>query len=118
MASTTVQQISKEDIKQAILSLIKENNAEFRHLIAELLPKIEKPVKRKTKKNAANFSPIQHERIPHSEMSFWKSHPHLNPQSPEEFGAKPVSLETIQALQNLFQQPDCPPIEEWVNNLD
>ena len=51
-------------------------------------------------------------------MPFWKTHPHLKPLVAEDFGAEAVSMETIKNLQTLFQQPDCPPIEEWLADLD
>jgi hypothetical protein len=114
MPSTTIQQISTEDVKQAIMSLIKENNAEFKQLFTDLLPKTEKSSKKKAKTKQL----ISNEPIAHSEMPFWKSHPHLKPKTPEDFGAKPISIGTIQALQDLFQQPDCPSIEEWIESLD
>lgn len=117
MTSTINQQFSKEDIKQVVISLIQENNAEIQHLIADLLPKIQVSAKKKSKKKVVP-KPIQNERIPYSEMPFWKTHPHLKPLIPEDFGAQPVSMEAIKKLQTLFQQPDCPPIEEWLADLD
>ena len=117
MTSTASQQISKEDIKQVIISLIQENNAEFTHLIADLMPKIQIPSKKKSKKKVESTF-VQNERIPYSEMPFWKTHSHLKPLVAEDFGAEAVSMETIKNLQTLFQQPDCPPIEEWLADLD
>ena len=117
MTSTVNQQILKENIKQVIISLIEENNAEIQHFIADLLPKIQASSKKKSKKKSVH-PVIQNERVPHNKMPFWKTHPHLKPLKPEDFGAEPISMEAIKNLQNLFQQPDCPPIEEWIADLD
>jgi hypothetical protein len=82
MTDTIVQQpVSFEDLKQVVLSLIKENNAEFKQLLADSLPKIapSKPKKAKEQQEALNGTPVKKERIPYSEMPFWKANPHLKP---------------------------------------
>jgi hypothetical protein len=82
MTSTAVQQtVSTEDVKQAIIALIKENNAEIKQLLGDLFPQLVSPVRKKTKPKQApiNGVAVKKERIPYSEMPFWKANPHLKP---------------------------------------
>ena len=114
MATATVQQISKEEIKEAIITLIKENNAEFKQLLSDLLPKTPETPKKKPKQNAP-IEVVKKERVPYNEMPFWKANPHLKPLDATPYAIK---KEDFEALQTLFQQSDCPPIEEWIAELD
>ena len=47
MTTVTIQQVSTETVKEAIITLIQENNTEFKQLIAGLSPK----KRRRTRKN-------------------------------------------------------------------
>lgn len=114
MASGTIRQISKEEIKEAIVDLIKENNAEFRQLLNDLMPKTSVTTKKKQKQNSSPKI-VKKERVAYQEMPFWKAHPELKPLDATKFA---VQKEDFYALQTLFQEPDCPPIEEWIAELD
>lgn len=114
MASGTIPQVSKEEIKEAIMALIKENNAEFKQLLNDLMPKTNLTTKKKRKQDSSP-SIIKKERVAYQEMPFWKAHPELKPLDAAKFA---VQKEDFYALQTLFQQPDCPPIEEWIAELD
>jgi hypothetical protein len=121
MTATALQQVSNEDIKQAILDLIRENNAEFKQFLGDVLPKPQSNNAKKAPKKSVEKSAIQDEqavrkeRVPYSEMPFWKANPHLKPRVPE---GKGITMDVIKQLQVLFQEPDCPPIEEWIAQLD
>jgi hypothetical protein len=104
MTTTAVQAVSQEDIKQAILALIRENNAEFKQLLGDFLPK-SKPMsaKKTTKKQVIEAElPAPKVRVPYSEMPFWKANPDLKPLIPE---GKGISMEAIRELQALFKEP-------------
>ena len=119
MATTSVQKVSTEDVKQAILALIKENNAEFKQLLSEVLPKLTVSNPKKKKDTSKNLSdlPIQTERIPYSEMPFWKANPHLKPLKLEADAASKEEFFTqIKALQELFKELDITD-EEWLEQI-
>jgi hypothetical protein len=121
MTATAIQQVSNEDIKQAILALIRENNAEFKQFLGDALPNAKPIVSKKAPKKAVEKQvvqeeqPVKKERIPYSEMPFWKANPQFKPRVPE---GKGITMEAIKELQALFQEPDCPPVEEWIAQLD
>ena len=115
MATATIQQVSTEDIKEAILLLIKENNAEFQQLLNNLTSKKKRSAKTKPKEETP-ITVVKKERVPYYEMPFWKANPHLKPHVVEKGSG--ITIETIRELQALFQEPDCPPIEWWLNELD
>ena len=117
MPTTSVQKVSTEEVKQAILALIKENNAEFKQLLSQLLPSMTISAPKKNKKTAQSLPtlPPHTERIPYDEMPFWKANPHLKPLKSEGLG---VSIESIKELQAFFQEPGNEITEEWFDMLD
>ena len=117
MPTTSVQKVSTEDVKQAILALMKENNAEFKQMLGEILPKLTVSNPKKKKDISKNLSdlPAQTERVPYSEMPFWKANPHLKPLKLEGGG---VSIEVIKELQAFFQEPGNEITDEWFEMLD
>ena len=117
MATATVQQISKEDIKEAIMTLIKENNAEFRQLLSDLLPKTLEKTKKKVKHNAP-FTVIKKERVPYREMPFWKANPDLKPRNPKDFGGEPLSKEFFDALMAFATNPETQLTDEMIQDID
>jgi hypothetical protein len=121
MTSTTVQVAPIEaTIKQAIVALIKENNAEFQQLLADTLPKSVPSFSKKEKKKqlVLNGLTVKKERIPYSEMPFWKANPHLKPLDPETLGAKPLSKEFFHALLAFANDPELRPTDEMIENID
>jgi hypothetical protein len=117
MTSTAVQAVSQEDIKQAILALIRENNAEFKQLLGDFLPK-SKPIvaKKTTKKQVIQEElPVAKVRVPYSEMPFWKANPDLKPLIPE---GKGISMEAIRELQAFFQESGNEITDEMLEMLD
>lgn len=117
MTSTAIQQVSTEDIKQAILSLVRENNAEFKQFLGDVLPKSTPIVAKKTAKKplVQEVSPVKKERIPYSEMPFWKANPDLKPLVPE---GKGITLEAIRELQTFFKESGNEITDEWLEMLD
>jgi hypothetical protein len=118
MTSTAAQTVPTEQaIKQAIIALIKENNAQFKQLLADALPKSEPSVAKKEQHEAANQngSAAPKPRIPYSEMPFWKANPHLKPRVPEGEG---TTLAAIKELQAFFQEPGNEITDVWFDMLD
>lgn len=113
-AATPIQQVTTEEVKLAILALIRENNAEFKAFLSSILPKKEnKPVSKKEIKNTSKpITIVQGERIPYSEMPFWKANPHLKPVDLKAQGYG-VSVEAFKNLQALFQEPGNEITDEW-----
>jgi hypothetical protein len=118
MTSTAVQSVSSEDIKQAILALIKENNAEFKQFLGDVLPK-SKPVapKKPVKKQVVQEEPFVNKvHIPYSEMPFWKANPHLKPRVLEgKGGLSKEFLDALKAAQESFADVSD---EEWRDILE
>ena len=121
MTSTVIQTVSPEDVKQAIIALIKENNADFRQFIVDNLPNLALPAPKKTKKkqtlpntspqNGSDANTAKKERIPYSEMPFWKANPHLKPRIPEGKGTDiEAFLKAIESAQESFKDISD---EEW-----
>jgi hypothetical protein len=117
MTATALQQVSNEDIKQAILALIRENNAEFKQFLGDVLPKTQPNDARKAPKKVAvhREEVVKKERIPYSEMPFWKANPHLKPRVPE---GKGITMEAIKELQAFFKEPGNEITDEWLEMLD
>jgi hypothetical protein len=122
MTSTAVQTVSQEEIKQAILALIRENNAEFKQLLGDFLPKSKPVVAKKTpKKQAVQVElPVAKVRVPYSEMPFWKANPDLKPVDIEKTGAKPLTKEFYDALSKMhetFKDISDAEWDEWLEQL-
>jgi hypothetical protein len=124
MTATAIQQVSNEDIKQAILALIRENNAEFKQFLGDALPNAKPIVSKKApKKEAKNQvvqeeQPIKKERIPYSEMPFWKANPQFKPLNIEDSGAKPLSKEFFEALVAFAKDPELRLTDEMIKDID
>ena len=114
MATATVQDVSTEVLKEAIMLLIEEHKTEFKQLLNGSSARKKAITKKKKDANMPTAS-VEKERVPYHEMPFWKANPDLKP-----LDATPYSIkkEDFEALQALFQQQDCPPIEEWIAELD
>jgi hypothetical protein len=115
MTSTAVQTVSQEEIKQAILALIRENNAEFKQLLGNALPKSKPVVAKKTtkKQEIQAESPPVKVRVPYSEMPFWKANPDLKPVDIEKTGGKPLTKEFYDALLTMHEHFKDVSDEEW-----
>lgn len=120
MTSTAVQPISIEDAKQAIIALIKENNADFRQFLVEIMTQVapSSPKKAKKKHVPQNSSPVNAEHIPYSEMPFWKANPHLKPLDPKDSGAEPLSKDFFDALLAFGNDPELRLTDEMIENID
>ena len=116
MATATIQQISTEDIKEAILLLIKENNAEFQQLLNNLTSKKKRSAKTKPKEETP-IAVVKKERVPYYEMPFWKANPHLKPINAKEEGYG-MTLEAFRELQAFFKEPGNEVTDEWLEMLD
>ena len=117
MTSTAVQVVPTEAITQAIISLIKENNAEFQRLIADALPKSKPSVSKKDKKKQVvlNGLPVKKERVPYSEMPFWKANPDLKPLTLEP---STTQKEFFEALMAFATNPETQLTDEMIEGLD
>lgn len=86
MTATAIQQVTTEDVKQGILALIRENNAELKAFLGEVSAKItDTPTPQNgrikaQKSKKATFTVVEGARVPYSEMPFWKENPHLQEQ--------------------------------------
>ena len=120
MTSTAVQTVSQEEIKQAILALIRENNAEFKQLLGNVLPKAKPVVAKKTTKKQAfqSESPVAKVRVPYSEMPFWKANPDLKPVDIEKTGAKPLTKAFYDALLAFANDPELRLTDEMIEDID
>ena len=121
MTTTAPQTITAEDIKQAILLLIKENNADLKQFLGELIPKATKSVRKKKKKTVSKLAilPPPTERIPYSEMPFWKANPHLKPLVLTQKNHTPSKTEFLKAFQEAqaaFNDLDVTD-EEWLEQI-
>ncbi len=124
MTATAIQQVSNEDIKQAILALIRENNAEFKQFLSDALPNAKPIVSKKTPKKAVEKQvvqeeqPVKKERIPYSEMPFWKANPQFKPRVPEGKGGLPEGfLEAFRDTQDAFKDVTDEEWNEWFEQL-
>ena len=98
--------MSIDDIKQAILSLIQENNAEFKQFLDELMVDKNSPVVEKVTEPIVEIPPVeavQKEPLHWSEMPFWKAHPELKPIDTKPFAAKQGLYE---AMMNFATNPE------------
>lgn len=124
MTATAIQQVSNEDIKQAILALIRENNAEFKQFLGDALPNAKPIVSKKTPKKAVEKQVVQEEpsvkkeRVPYTEMPFWKANPQFKPLNIEDSGAKPLSKEFFDALLAFARDPELRLTDEMIKDID
>lgn len=114
MATATVQDVSTEALKEAIMLLIEEHKTEFKQLLNGFSSK-KKAITKKKQDTPTPIAVVQKVRVPYYEMPFWKANPHLKPLDAPPYAIK---KEDFEALKALFQQPDCPPIEAWIAELD
>ena len=112
MATTTVQEVSTEDIKEAIIALIKENNAEFQQLIDGLVSK-----KKKKQKQNTPITVVKKERVPYHEMPFWKANPDLKPLDASPYAIKKEDFyAALKEAQEAFKDLDISD-EEWLEQI-
>ncbi len=127
MTETAIQQVTPEDVKQAILTLIRENNAELKAILREIpIPaKIKDSAKRKKKKSKDSKSKdrsitiIEGSRIPYSEMPFWKANPHLKSLVLTKKNHRPAKGDFATAMkqaQEVFSDLDVTD-EEWLMQI-
>lgn len=116
--SAISQRIALEDVKLAILSLIRENNAEFKQFLLELMPNsLALPPKKTKKKTESKIEfPPKKERIPYSEMPFWKANPDLKPHIIEGKGG--LSNGFWNALDSVHEAFNDVTDEEWDKILE
>lgn len=85
MTATAIQKVTTEDVKQGILALIRENNAELKAFLGDVSAKImdtptpEKKKNKASKSKETTITVVEGARMPYSEMPFWKANPHLKP---------------------------------------
>jgi hypothetical protein len=115
-ASPSISTISSADLQAAIVALIQQNNIELKQLMLEVLPTLITIKPKKQRKSIKNqrIAPLK-SRVPYSEMPFWKANPHLKPADAQPYAMQEADFK---ALQHLFQDPTCPPIETWMTLLD
>jgi hypothetical protein len=105
-----------ELIKQVILSLIQENNPEIMELLTNAI--LAKPEETKQKEVVLNSPPLKKERIPYSEMPFWKANPHLKPREPEgKGGISKDFIDALTRLQESFKDVSDEEWDEWLEQL-
>jgi hypothetical protein len=110
------QPMSKEVVKACVVSLIKENDTDFIAFLADLLAKTDTPVvSKKEKKTTSNGHYTPKERIPYSEMPFWKANPHLKPANSEGFETKQGFYEALMAFAT---NPETRLTDDMIDDLD
>ncbi len=123
MTETVTPQVTTEDVKQAILALLRENNVELKSVLEDLAIKIKDSATPKLKKTKAaktkdgGITIVEGSRMPYSEMPFWKANPHLKP---IDFKAQGYGMtqEAFKNLQDFFQEPGNEIKDEWFDMLD
>lgn len=118
ITATPIPQVTTEDVKLAILALIRENNAEFIAFLEDISSKkTNKPTpKKKKSKVQTPITVVEGERIPYSEMPFWKANPHLKPMVLNEKNHHPAKGDFATAMkkaQEAFSDLDLTD-EEWL----
>ena len=101
--------MSIDDIKQAILSLIQENNAEFKQFLTELMMNQNSSIIEKQAEQTVATPPVEtvpKEPLHWSEMAYWKAYPDRKPRDPREFGAEPLSKEFFEGLLAFATNPE------------
>ena len=81
-ASSPSKPLSTEDVKQAILSLIRENNAEFKQFFAELMDNNDAPLVEDEQEQTIDIAPVQAVKVQQldwRELPYWKAHPDRKP---------------------------------------
>ena len=123
MTATAIQEVTTEDVKQAIIALFKGNKAELKVFLDDFSSKIvdtPTPKKRKMKAKKQKESTItfvESPHIPYSEMPFWKANPHLKPIDLKAQGYG-VTIDALKNLQIFFQKPGNEITDEWFEMLD
>ena len=92
-----------EQVKAAILELIKENDPQLQQWLKTALNKRVPKAKNGQTKNTRS----------RSELPFWKAHPELEPLTPPKGGS--INKKNLEELQELFK--DAPPAEEIISYL-
>ena len=118
MTSTTVQQsVSTEELKQALYALIEDKNSEFLQFITNKLEKKSVIAPKKAKKKSAPkiIFPPKKERIPYSEMPFWKANPHLKP---IEVPPNPNKNAFLEAIFAFATNPETQLTDEMIEGID
>ena len=106
MAASTM---SIDDMKQAILSLIQENNAEFKQFLTELMTEKNVSVVEKKTEQIIEMPPVKavpKEPLHWSEMAYWKAYPDRKPLDPRELGGEPLSKEFFDGLLAFATNPE------------
>ena len=114
--STPLQSITLEVVKQAIVSLIQEKNPDFIQLITDILTEKDLPVEQKEKELKVPIEFVKKERIPYSEMPFWKANPDLKPRIIESKGG--LSKDFWAALNSAHEAFKDVSDEEWDEVLE
>lgn len=122
MTETITPQVTTEDVKQAILALLRENNVELKSVLEDLATKIKDSATPKQNKTKAvkskdgGITIIEGSRMPYSEMPFWKANPHLKPLVLTKENHRPAKGDFATAMKNAqeaFSDLDVTD-EEWL----
>ncbi len=115
-SSTTLKNISTGEVKQVLLALIKENKAEFKQFLAELLTYIDSPLVQKEKEPLTSPETIKKEPLPSDDMPIWQANPDLNPPVlGDEDGLSKDFWDALHATQEAFKDITD---EEWDDILE
>ncbi len=122
MTESAIQKVTTEDVKEAILTLIRENNAELKAFLGEVSSKIvDTPKKKKHQKpkSDGSITIIESEHVPYSEMAYWKANPDLKPMVLNEQNHRIAQGDFSKALKNVqeaFSDFDVTD-EEWFEQI-
>ena len=98
--------MSIDDIKQAILSLIQENNAEFKQFLDELMVGKNLPIVEKETEQIVEMPPVEtlpKEPLDWREMAYWKAYPD---RKPREVQPNPNKKKLYEAMMAFATNPE------------
>ena len=115
MATATVQDVSTEALKEAIMLLIEEHKTEFKQLLNGSSSK-KKAITKKKQDAPTPITVVQKERVPYHEMPFWKANPDLKPLDATPYAMGKDFFQALQNAQETFKDMDITD-EEWLEQI-
>jgi hypothetical protein len=117
MTTTNVSPIPQEDLKAALLALMRENNAELKLFLSDLPPFRAYLLYERSKFKQITASVETEQHRLYKQMPFWKAHPEFKPIDikAQGYGITQVAFKKVCAF---FQEPGNEITDEWFEMLD
>ena len=117
MTTTNVSPIPQDALKEALLALMRENNAELKLFLSDL-PPFRSYIMDKQSKFTQILVPVKTEQHRlYEKMPFWKAHPEFKPINLKAQGYG-ITQEALKKAQAFFQEPGNEITDEWFDMLD